>query len=686
MHYTKLLLSALMAATSLSSLWAQEVRVTVTPESELKSTPRRAVSTACPLVEEDFSSFTAPLPEEFTLDNMLTTPENFAIDSALTHDQEWQGWKVWQNAGSAAILTFDPNNHAYLSTPQMDYSGHIIVTIRVKHLNAEMTDSDGIVHSWTKGSSFQAALINARGKDFSTSIEGSDMFPSQIQLANVRLYDKMGWTEVRIEFDNYSAYNDAYLLFYTSESILIDDVCITASNDNFIASPNLLEVTEVTNDAFTINFEPVRYSYNYYVYLYTLKGYNEETNAPIYQVVIPPRIMEKVTATGLSLDEYLAKKGMTYDDFLKSNRLDDITNAYTYYDIVYSGCSYTFTGLDPHTDYYYAVRSHHVTQFSDFDTMHIHKMDKVATPETQLASNMTSNSFTAMWGPVAKADYYNVNLYAYDIVQEDTEDYIIFDENFDNVSEYTDAIHIFEPEIPDYESDLTINDLTTSPGWELPIYSAILIKGHLGLQPYSVLTSPNLWVAGSDEVYFNVHFLSTSEDANACVMFGDLMYQVPIAGGEFEGGFALPTNGVLESPFQIAGLGCDVYINYIIARQDLKAGAGIYTYMGTYSTEDNNSTSMEFKDLEVEFFPRYAYNVQAVRGEGNDTIRSLANQRVNVDFAQGNSQLKVDNLSDDNLRTVVAIYDINGNEVKSLQKGLNIVKYNDGSVIKFIKK
>lgn len=685
MHMNKLLLSTLLAVSSLSSLWAQEIRVTVTPESEQRSCPRKAVSTACPLLEEDFSGFSDPLPTEYKLNNMLSSYENPEIDPALTHGNQWRGWKVWQSEGSAALVTFDPMAQAYLETPQMDYSGHITVTFRAKFIKAEWLDeASGKKLHWT-GGSILAALMNEGGEDFITQGAQNNQDPTQVQLADVRLYENMGWTEIKIEFDNYSAYNDAYLVFYTGSSVLIDDIRVTSSNDAFIAAPIVRDVTDVTEDSFTINFEPVRYSYNYYVYLYTLKGYDESTGEPIYEMATPKWLLEELESMGCTLDEYLEMLEMSYEEFMASFGLDDISNPYTNYDTVESApWSYTFTDLDPNTDYYYAVRSHHVKQFSAFDTKDIRKMQKIAAPATQLAENVTANGFTAMWSPIAKADSYEVHLYGAEIAKEDTEDFIIFEENFDKVSDFTDATSIYDPEYLDYDSDLTINDLTTSAGWTLPISKAILIQGHLGVQPYYVISSPNIWVDGAEEVNFSLSLKSSYDDGDVRFVFGGTMYQIPLESGVFEGEFSLPTNGMKECPIQIAGNECDVFIDYIIAKQNLKAGAETYTYMGTYATEEKATTSMDFKDLDTNLFPCYAYSVQAVRGEGQDAIRSLANQRVIVDLAQGNSQLLVDNLTDDNLRTVECIYDINGNIVKSLQKGFNIIKYNDGSLVKMI--
>lgn len=687
MQLYKFLLTAVMAACTLPAVTAQEVRVTVTPEAEVKSAPRKVVTTSCPLVEEDFSAFTDTLPEEYRTNNMVSTYENPAIDPSMTHGNQWEAWKTWQCRGTAALITFNSMDNAYLKSPKMDYSGHITVTFRAKYLKEGWVDeASGKKMYWT-GASILACLMNDRGEEFVTEGAQRATDPTQVTLCDVRLYENMGWTEVKIEFDNYSAYNDASLVFYTGSTLLIDDIRISSSNDAFIAAPIVRDVTNVTEDSFTINFEPVRYSYNYYVYLYTLKGYDEETGEPIYQPVFPKWLTEELEAMGCTLDEYLAMMGLTYDEFLAEYGLDDITHPYSNYDIVdYAPWSYTFTGLDPEKDYYYAVRSHHVHQFSAFDLKSIRKMDKIASPATQLAENVTANSFTAVWSPIAKADNYEVHLYGADIVKYDTDDFIIFEEDFDKVSDYTDATSIFDPEYVDPESELTINDVTKSAGWTLPINRALLIQGHIGVQPYYLLTSPNLWVAGADEVTFSLSLKSSSDEPDVRFIFGDAMYQIPLENNAFEGEFTVPTNGLKECPFQIGGNECDVFVDYVFAKQNLKAGAETFTYMGTYATEGDAETRMTFSDLDMDQFPCYAYSVQAVRGSGKDAVRSETSRRVIVDFAQGNSQLGVNNALDDNLRTVEAIYKADGTRVESLQQGLNIVKYSDGTVVKIMKK
>ncbi len=144
-----------------------------------------------------------------------------------------------------------------------------------------------------------------RGFDFEgdgkEEIKNFDVFP---------IYPNQGWCEVNIEFDNYSAYNDAYLHIASTDHLLVDDIRITASVDKFIGSPVFKGFTAATDDSFTISFEPVRKAYNYYTYLYELDGYDAEGN-PVYKTVVDledifsPEELAQIEAMGMTLEEYL---------------------------------------------------------------------------------------------------------------------------------------------------------------------------------------------------------------------------------------------------------------------------------------------------------------------------------------------------------------------------------------------
>ena len=273
----KILLSALLAsAMSIGAL--AEVNVTVTPLGDHPGNdPKRVVSTADVLVNEDFSAWENGTEQEPEFGEMMGTYENPNIDPFYMHGQQWQGYKCYQAGGTCALRTFDPMGSAYVETPKGDWSGSVHISFLAKYLKVEWEDENGEKWHWS-GSGIKVGLSSDSDCCFITTEsydqENGDTF---VKLADVRLYDNQGWCQVDIDFDNYSAFNDAYLTFYSGDGVLLDDIKITTTADNFIASPVVTEITDVTETSFKVKFEPVRKAYNYFGYLYEFLGYNEET-------------------------------------------------------------------------------------------------------------------------------------------------------------------------------------------------------------------------------------------------------------------------------------------------------------------------------------------------------------------------------------------------------------------------
>ncbi len=416
------LLTAMVASTS------AEVRVTAVPVGEKPvEAPAKAISTAEVLVYEDFNKWTEGTVESPDYDNPLTTFEDHLIDPALMNDEmQWEGYKVYSAGGTCAMRTFDPMSQACINTPRGDYSGSIKVTFLAKY-NPVYWEEDGITYHWS-GSHLNMGLYTDDYKDF---VVGENDGNAMTLVSNLAVYPKFGWYEVTVEFDNYSAYNDAYLVFFCSDGILLDNIKVTSSVDKFIAAPIIDSISDVTETSFSVNFQPVKKSFNYYTYLFELYGYDEETGDPIYMPIPDPENFAELEEYGVTTyKEYWEMwYGLSEDDFKTPWYLN---KPYCNYGTVENGrpTKFTFTDLDPDTQYYFAVRSHYINKFSDYEII---PMNEIAAPEVAEASNITLDSFTANWSAIAKADSYEVNLYGINRVVEDSDNFIIFEEDFDNV-------------------------------------------------------------------------------------------------------------------------------------------------------------------------------------------------------------------------------------------------------------
>lgn len=98
------------------------------------------------------------------------------------------------------------------------------------------------------------------------------------------------------------------------------------------------------------------------------------------------------------------------------------------------------------------------------------------------ANDITDNSFRAVWNSVSKADSYEVILYGINQVTEDEENFMRFDEEFDNVSAFTTSDDTIHPDWVGADNGILIDDLTTSPGWDSSENEWPLVDGKLGVK------------------------------------------------------------------------------------------------------------------------------------------------------------------------------------------------------------
>ncbi|MDE5877753.1 MAG: hypothetical protein K2H47_09710 [Muribaculaceae bacterium] len=647
---------------------AAEVQVTILPEGETAPAPApaRIMSTADVLCEEDFSNFTEGTEDEPEFGVMIAN-NGSTIEDFRTSSPGWLGHKVFEAGGCCALQTYDPYNQAYITTPAGDYSGSVRVTFRAKYLITEWENEDGSKHRWT-GSTIRVALDNESKRTFETS-EGTN------DLASLRLYLDQGWCEVTVDFDNYSAFNDAHIVFSTDDSVLIDNIKITSSVDNFIASPNILAVRDITETSFTIDFEPVRKAYNYYIMLYTCEGTDPETGEPIYIPVLDKDSMAYLEQLGITVKEYLQQAGMSPDD------------PYLMLSIVqaHEPKTFTYTDLNPEQEYYFAVRSHYLTTFSE---PRIQPLPNLPTPIPTEAESITDNSFLARWNPIVKADNYDVNLYGVQTAPEDTKDFIVFEESFDKTSLFTDCTDLWDPYIADENTTgITVADLVTNPGWTTDDYMGLGFYGLLnkGMVCFTdPVTTPAFFCGSGDEIYVHLTMVAPDPEFRFTLTFAGQKYTVNVEEEIYDDYIMLPTNGLKEGRLTITAGGMNpVYIDEIAIGVDVKKGDMACTLL----QQVNNITECEytFAGLDKSLYDMYAYGVSAVRSE--DGKRSVESERMLVDLNSGTSVTSVGTGIDESLSTdkiEVARYALDGTKLDAPVKGINIIRYSDGSTRKVI--
>ena len=122
---------------------------------------------------------------------------------------------------------------------------------------------------------------------------------------------------------------------------------------------------------------------------------------------------------------------------------------------------------------------------------------------------------------------------------------------------------------------------------------------------------------------------------------------------------------------------------------NVKKGYNIYTYQA--STYTNGATSYEFDNLDTERFSLFAYSVIGLQQIGSEYRTSARSEMQIVDLTTGGSWTGIDELTN-SITTpgtdveIEAIYTPDGQRMKELVKGLNIIRFTDGSTKKVMLK
>lgn len=770
----------------------------------LKHTPMKAEGKSeAILIDEDFSAFTSGTTEKPDTTQMLASEytsqaaNGIFIDNVLTKDGTWFGNKVYSAGGAIALKTYNPQSQAYICTPIGDYSGDITVTLRAKGLPALVNgENEGeYVELTGSGLGIQACTGGYNGQAEANTDDESGYY-------SVRLYRDKGWQKITYTFKNFSSNNDGYICFYTEGAVVIDDVQITAGH-SFLANPTMKGITDFQKDNFTIEWEPTRDAYNYYVDLYT-RQYKSDKDTTFVEDFEDGQLGEGWSSTsttytdnegedatkGLVLkngdsfttpttgndlkslhfylqsfdptvdpndpyakyyvqgsvlidlktvngwknigeyyangfygegdmvrleDEYskfvtggfqqlrLRVEDMNDGAYFVLDNVDAVAKPAFEYQIVNSDydtdlsspyaytastkkTSYTFTGLDPVADYYYGVRSHLVSQFSDRNYFHALG---IAAPEATTATDIDSRgSFTANWQPVPKATSYTVACYGAKKMEKDVEDYALLEEDFSGVTgEATDDPYAATPLNNKQQSPL--DSYTNYPGWTGK-YNTIA-EGMIGGDGdgdyiFGNVTTPEIQFTSADAAKVTMKAYGEPGDNFAIKCNGTLYYLAIPESGAIDGDFMLPITDKRQSIRFSSANGYPFLIDYLKVSQDMKKGDIALTWLGQ-ATTDAETTSYTFDGLYDYDFSQFAYRVIAnYQYDDNNSVSSLKpSDIVLVDLASGTSTGINDLASKQNVK-VVARYSVDGSRIYAPVKGVNIVKMSDGTTRKVIVK
>ena len=360
---------------------------------------------------------------------------------------------------------------------------------------------------------------------------------------------------------------------------------------------------------------------------------------------------------------------------------------YVYYDTT-KKTEYTFTDLDPNTEYYYGVRSHYVHIFSD--RKYIHALG-VAAPDVLDATDIDSRgSFTANWEKAPKATGYTVTCYGAATADKDYEDYPVLDEDFSKIDASVTSATTADEATPLGNSSTTcLNDYTQTPGWTGDNNTAAI--GMLGAEGdyYSggEIKTPELDLRHADNFKLELAGKATSSDYLVVRVDGTSYYLTVPSDGVIDGTYYLPKGGKRMAIRFYSYSAAPFVFDKVKVTQKVTKDDQILTWLDSAKT-DGETTSYTFTGLYDFNYSDYAYNVVSNFDYSavEQTSSLTPSATVFVNLGDGTSTTGISELANGEDLKVVARYTADGQLVAAPVKGLNIVKYSNGKTVKVVVK
>lgn len=317
----------------------------------------------------------------------------------------------------------------------------------------------------------------------------------------------------------------------------------------------------------------------------------------IYSVKIE-YIREEDDKTTILFDDfsYTTNKPTTYNYVLKDQEVEQQDNED-------GTVGFEVNGLDPDTDYTYSVKSvNSVFTSAASDEQEVYA---VSIPTALPATNITANSYTANWTSHKKVDFYRVDQLQQTVIDKDTKDYVMLDEDFSKVtSSFTEA------DLLDgfYEADertsgyMPLDDITKIAGWKAS--STVRVNGWLGGNEAKqgsgtiagAIVTPTIDLS-HNEGACNISLRVWGSEGDWLIIQGSnpaslATIEFPKGGGIVEKTITMPLCTSKEQLTFYSNNYKVFLIDYIKITQDVKAGDKVTTITGSVLTEDADTKSM----------------------------------------------------------------------------------------------
>lgn len=317
----------------------------------------------------------------------------------------------------------------------------------------------------------------------------------------------------------------------------------------------------------------------------------------IYSVKIE-YIREEDDKTTILFDDfsYTTYKPTTYNYVLKDKKVEQQDNED-------GTVGFEVNGLDPDTDYTYSVKSVN----SDFTSAASDEQEvyAVSIPTALPATNITANSYTANWTSHKKVDFYRVDQLQQTVIDKDTKDYVMLDEDFSKVtSSFTEAdlLEGFYEEGERTSGYMPLDDITKIAGWKAS--STVRVNGWLGGNEAKqgsgtiagAIVTPTIDLS-HNEGACNISLRVWGSEGDWLIIQGSnpaslATIEFPKGGGIVEKTITMPLCTSKEQLTFYSNNYKVFLIDYIKITQDVKAGDKVTTITGSVLTEDADTKSM----------------------------------------------------------------------------------------------
>lgn len=317
----------------------------------------------------------------------------------------------------------------------------------------------------------------------------------------------------------------------------------------------------------------------------------------IYSVKIE-YIREEDDKTTILFDDfsYTTNKPTTYNYVLKDQKVEQQDNED-------GTVGFEVNGLDPDTDYTYSVKSvNSVFTSAASDEQEVYA---VSIPTALPATNITANSYTANWTSHKKVDFYRVDQLQQTVIDKDTKDYVMLDEDFSKVtSSFTEAdlLDGFYEEGERTSGYMPLDDITKIAGWKAS--STVRVNGWLGGNEAKqgsgtiagAIVTPTIDLS-HNEGACNISLRVWGSEGDWLIIQGSnpaslATIEFPKGGGIVEKTITMPLCTSKEQLTFYSNNYKVFLIDYIKITQDVKAGDKVTTITGSVLTEDADTKSM----------------------------------------------------------------------------------------------